>query len=74
MILFYSTFTWKHWIGLVITSAAYFIPYSILAKMAKPSYGDEGEILDGGFDMSTGGVCRYESVTLVLLNIAWVLI
>ncbi len=25
--------------------------------MAQPSYGDDGELLDGGFDMSTGGVC-----------------
>ena len=25
--------------------------------MAQPSYDDNGELLDGGFDMSTGGVC-----------------
>uniref|UniRef100_A0A9I9EFE9 Uncharacterized protein n=1 Tax=Cucumis melo TaxID=3656 RepID=A0A9I9EFE9_CUCME len=27
--------------------------------MAKPTYGDDGELLDGGFDMSTGGICGY---------------
>lgn len=59
MLIFHSSFTWKHWIGLVVTSAAYLIPYQQLAQMAKPSYADDGELLDGGFDMTTGGVCRY---------------
>lgn len=27
--------------------------------MAKPAYADDGELLDGGFDMTTGGVCGY---------------
>lgn len=27
--------------------------------MAKPAYSDNGELIDGGFDMSTGGVCGY---------------
>uniref|UniRef100_A0A9I9EFF7 Uncharacterized protein n=1 Tax=Cucumis melo TaxID=3656 RepID=A0A9I9EFF7_CUCME len=27
--------------------------------MATPTYGDDGELLDGGFDMSTGGICSY---------------
>ncbi|RVW92451.1 hypothetical protein CK203_042695 [Vitis vinifera] len=57
MLFFYSTFTWKHWIGLLLTTAAYVIPYRQLASMAKPAYHDDGELLDGGFDMSTGGVC-----------------
>lgn len=55
--VFYSTFTWKHWAALILTSAAYIIPYKQLAQMAKPSYSDDGELLDGGFDMSTGGIC-----------------
>ncbi|KAI9117716.1 hypothetical protein K1719_011882 [Acacia pycnantha] len=59
MLVFHSSFTWKHWIGLVVTSLAYFIPYKQLANMANPSYADDGELLDGGFDMSTGGVCGY---------------
>ncbi|CAN6253859.1 unnamed protein product [Urochloa humidicola] len=32
---------------------------SNLASMAKPVYSDNGELLDGGFDLSTGGVCEY---------------
>uniref|UniRef100_A0A7N0RGU1 Transmembrane protein 208 n=1 Tax=Kalanchoe fedtschenkoi TaxID=63787 RepID=A0A7N0RGU1_KALFE len=59
MLILHSTFTWKHWFGLALTSGAYFVPYSLLEKMAKPSYADDGELLDGGFDMSTGGVCGY---------------
>ncbi|KAK4770425.1 hypothetical protein SAY87_030957 [Trapa incisa] len=59
MVIFHSTFTWKHWVGLGITTAAYVFPYLQLASMAKPAYTDDGELLDGGFDMSTGGVCGY---------------
>ncbi|KAI4311315.1 hypothetical protein MLD38_036221 [Melastoma candidum] len=59
MIIFHSTFTWKHWFGLAITSAAYAIPYLQLASMAKPTYADDGDLLDGGFDMNTGGICGY---------------
>ncbi|KAG7571944.1 SRP-independent targeting protein 2 [Arabidopsis suecica] len=59
MLIFYSSFTWKHWIGLVITSLAYAFPYKQLDQMAKPSVTDDGELLDGGFDMTTGGICGY---------------
>ncbi|KAL6202596.1 hypothetical protein ACLB2K_026304 [Fragaria x ananassa] len=59
MLIFHSTFTWKNWVALLLTSVAYYIPYQQLAQMAKPSYADDGELLDGGFDMSTGGVCGY---------------
>ncbi|CAL5018791.1 unnamed protein product [Urochloa decumbens] len=59
MAIMHSSFTWKHWIGLMLTSAAYFFPYQQLASMAKPVYSDNGELLDGGFDLSTGGVCEY---------------
>ncbi|XP_057415594.1 uncharacterized protein LOC130710377 [Lotus japonicus] len=59
MFFYYSTFTWKHWIGLVVTSLAYYVPYQQLDKMATPSYAEDGELLDGGFDMATGGVCGY---------------
>lgn len=27
--------------------------------MASPAYADDGDLLDGGFDMSTGGICGY---------------
>ncbi|KAF5186620.1 Transmembrane protein [Thalictrum thalictroides] len=59
MLIFHSSITWKHWVGLIVTSAAYAVPYKQLASMAKPSYADDGELLDGGFDMGTGGVCGY---------------
>ncbi|KAK1553898.1 hypothetical protein Q3G72_005083 [Acer saccharum] len=59
MLIFHSSFTWKHWIGLVLTSVAYAVPYQQLAALAKPAYADDGELLDGGFDMSTGGICGY---------------
>uniref|UniRef100_A0A5B7BUY9 Transmembrane protein 208 n=1 Tax=Davidia involucrata TaxID=16924 RepID=A0A5B7BUY9_DAVIN len=57
--IFHSTFKWKHWVGFMLTFFAYIIPYQHLAIMAKPAYSDDGELLDGGFDMSTGGVCGY---------------
>ncbi|XP_008807068.1 transmembrane protein 208 homolog [Phoenix dactylifera] len=59
MLIFYSTFTWKHWVGLLITSVAYGVSYQQLANMAKPTYSNDGELLDGGYDMTTGGVCGY---------------
>ncbi|KAK9932064.1 hypothetical protein M0R45_019315 [Rubus argutus] len=59
MLIFHSTFTWKNWVALLLTSIAYYIPYQQLAQMANPTYADDGELLDGGFDMTTGGVCGY---------------
>lgn len=69
MLIFHSSFTWKHWVGLVLTSAAYFIPYQQLAQMAKPTYANDGELLDGGFDMSTGGICGYVFVVQCFIYI-----
>lgn len=59
MLFFHSTFTWKHWVGFLVTSAAYGISYKQLANMAKPTFSDDGELLDGGFDMMTEGICGY---------------
>ena len=53
----------------MLTSFAYVIPYKQLASMSKPAYSDNGELLDGGFDMSTGGVCEYVSLTSCYLNL-----
>ncbi|KAG5559598.1 hypothetical protein RHGRI_009211 [Rhododendron griersonianum] len=55
--IFHSTFKWKQWVGFMLTFFAYIIPYQQLATMANPAYTDDGELLDGGFDMSTGGIC-----------------
>lgn len=71
MLIFHSTFTWKHWVGLFVTSIAYLIPYQQLAKMANPTYADNGELLDGGFDMSTGGVCGYVSLMSSIVACLW---
>ncbi|KAI8008538.1 Transmembrane protein 208 [Camellia lanceoleosa] len=38
---------------------AYIIPYQQLAMMAKPTYSESGELEDGGFDLTTDGVCGY---------------
>lgn len=67
----HSSFGWKHWIGLIFTSLAYFLPYQQLQAMSKPTYGNDGELIDGGFDMSTGGICGYacDSFHFYLLNL-----
>ncbi|CAL9079978.1 unnamed protein product [Musa textilis] len=49
MLVFHSTFIWKHWIGLIVTSIAYVMPYKQLDSMAKPTYSDDGELMDGGY-------------------------
>ncbi|PON99284.1 hypothetical protein TorRG33x02_048270 [Trema orientale] len=69
MLIFHSSFTWKHWIGLFVTSAAYLFPYQQLARMAKPAYDEDGELLDGGFDMTTGGVCGLVLLTVIFLRV-----
>ncbi|KAI8019379.1 Transmembrane protein 208 [Camellia lanceoleosa] len=57
--IFHSTFKWKHWVGFMLTFFAYIIPYQQLAMMAKPTYSESGELEDGGFDLTTDGVCGY---------------
>ncbi|KAI7998762.1 Transmembrane protein 208 [Camellia lanceoleosa] len=57
--IFHSTFKWKHWVGFMLTFFAYVIPYQQLAMMAKPTYSESGELEDGGFDLTTDGVCGY---------------
>jgi len=59
VLILHSSFTWKHVLGLLATSAAYAFPYLQLSNMAQPYYDENGDLLDGGFDMSTGGICRY---------------
>ncbi|KAI3926244.1 hypothetical protein MKW98_028380 [Papaver atlanticum] len=57
LLILHSSVTWKHSVGLLVTSAAYALSYKQLAQMAEPSYDDDGDLLDGGYDMSTGGIC-----------------
>jgi hypothetical protein len=70
VIISHSSHTWKNWIGLVLTSLGYGIPYKLLHQMAKPSVSDAGELLDGGFDMSTPGMCGYvrKDLSFKLIN------
>lgn len=42
--------------------------------MAKPTYTDDGELIDGGFDMSTTGVCGYGYRISSLFNTFWLFI
>lgn len=56
----YRSLSWLHGLGFVATSAIYKVLYGQLAGMAKADVDEAtGEILDGGFDMSTGGLCSY---------------
>ncbi|KAJ7529234.1 hypothetical protein O6H91_15G040600 [Diphasiastrum complanatum] len=59
LVIFRSSVSWTHYFGLLLTSGAYKLSYDQLAGMAKASYDDNGELIDGGFDMSTGGLCEY---------------
>ncbi|XP_078439395.1 transmembrane protein (DUF788) [Wolffia australiana] len=59
LLIFNSSISWKHWFGLIVTTAAYLLPYQQLSKMAKPSYSEDGELLDGGFNMGSDGICGY---------------
>ncbi|KAG2298315.1 hypothetical protein Bca52824_034787 [Brassica carinata] len=42
---------------LFFSELRYGVPYKFLDGMAKPSISDDSELIDGGFDMSTGGIC-----------------
>eukprot|EP00252_Welwitschia_mirabilis_P013513 TRINITY_DN29718_c0_g1_i1.p1 TRINITY_DN29718_c0_g1~~TRINITY_DN29718_c0_g1_i1.p1 ORF type:complete len:172 (-),score=32.69 TRINITY_DN29718_c0_g1_i1:494-1009(-) len=59
ILVMHSSFSWKHGIGFLLTSAAYAVPYLQLSSMAAPTYDGSGDLLDGGFDMNTGGICGY---------------
>ena len=58
----------------MVTSLGYAVPYKFLDGMAKPSVSDDGELIDGGFDMSSGGICGYVSVSICTSFVSLVLI
>ncbi|GJM98723.1 hypothetical protein PR202_ga15755 [Eleusine coracana subsp. coracana] len=37
----------------------FFFSCKQLASMSQPVYSDYGELLDGGFDLKTGGICEF---------------
>ncbi|EFJ10491.1 hypothetical protein SELMODRAFT_271344 [Selaginella moellendorffii] len=59
ILLLRSSVSWRHFFRLLLSSAAYKLSYSQLQKMAQPSFDERGDLIDGGFDMSTGGLCSY---------------
>ncbi|KAI3926243.1 hypothetical protein MKW98_028379 [Papaver atlanticum] len=67
LLILHSSVTWKHFVGLLVTSAAYALSYKQLAQMAEPSYDDDGDLLDGGYDMSTGGICSIHASSIVFI-------
>ncbi|XP_028126936.1 transmembrane protein 208-like [Camellia sinensis] len=66
--IFHSTFKWKHWVGFLLTFFTYVIPYQQLATMAKPTYSESGELEDGGFDLTTDGVCGYVHEVIYIIG------
>ncbi len=53
-----SASTWL-WLGFVFTTLVNVICYRGIAALAAPIYGEKGELLDGGNDLSMGGFCAY---------------
>lgn len=56
---FRSTAGWKHYLAYLLTSAVSALCYRSISSMAKPTYGPNGELLDGGADLSMGGTLEY---------------
>ncbi|CAI5518055.1 unnamed protein product [Closterium sp. Naga37s-1] len=57
--LFFASFTWRHWIGLVITTFAYKTCFDQIASLAEATYDETGQLIDGGSDLNMGGLCGY---------------
>lgn len=47
--------------GMIFTSGVYYVTYEWLKDLARASVNDDGELVDGGADMSGGGMCGYVS-------------
>ncbi|CAI7849235.1 unnamed protein product, partial [Closterium sp. NIES-54] len=55
--LFFASFMWRHWIGLVITTFAYKTCFDQIALLAEATYDETGQLIDGGSDLNMGGLC-----------------
>lgn len=55
----FSSFGWRMWVALALTSTAYKLCYDQIRGMALPSYDENGELIDGGYDLSMGGLNGY---------------
>ena len=52
----FSSFGWRMWVALALTSTAYKLCYDQIRGMALPSYDENGELIDGGYDLNMGGL------------------
>ncbi|GBG68991.1 hypothetical protein CBR_g3690 [Chara braunii] len=57
--VFHASLSWLNWVGLALSLAAYKLCYGGIAYLAQPTYDDNGELIDGGYDLSMGGMCGY---------------
>jgi hypothetical protein len=48
-----------HWIGLGFCCLCYFIGYSGISALTRCTYDEKGELIDGGADLSIGGLSEY---------------
>lgn len=47
------------WLAFAATSGVAYLCYRGIAALAEPTYGQRGELLDGGADMKMKGFCSY---------------
>ncbi|KAK9843173.1 hypothetical protein WJX74_008016 [Apatococcus lobatus] len=59
LFVFSSTRQTRHSVFLVVTSLMYFFCYRGLQLAADPAYDAQGELTDGGDDLTMGGTCEY---------------
>lgn len=57
--IFFSSFTWRHWVGLVISTLVYKTAFDQIARLAEPTFDSNGQLVDGGADLNMGGMCSY---------------
>eukprot|EP00798_Chlamydomonas_sp_ICE-L_P001428 gene1428-32800_t len=51
--------TKSHWWGLAATALVEYVTYSGIASFATPVYAANGDLVDGGADLSMKGMCGY---------------
>mmetsp|Transcript_12543 Transcript_12543/g.27052 ORF Transcript_12543/g.27052 Transcript_12543/m.27052 type:complete len:173 (+) Transcript_12543:104-622(+) len=59
LIVFGKHVVWWHYAGLVLTALVEYVSFSGISAFAEPVYNDKGELIDGGSDLSMGGMCGY---------------
>ncbi|GAQ87967.1 hypothetical protein KFL_003900070 [Klebsormidium nitens] len=59
LVAFYSSTSWKIWLAFALSSFAYYYCYQAIAYAAAPTFDERGELMDGGSDLSIGGLLGY---------------